>query len=191
VRVAWGDDRHGCNNLTQVEVVARQIPSRSRPTTGRSGRNYATTEKASILYSRQELAERLRLAWKHREQNKANIDIFLAHGMAVEERCDSQLSMSIPSSPLSTKEPNSIRDEGKSQQNLAATSNLRDRGKKTLEDYDNGDEGLCETKLESASRLIKKDLLTKGDEKTTESVEKQGRDNEVHIYALRENVYLI
>jgi len=191
VRVAWGDDRHGCNNLTQVEVVARQIPSRSRPTTGRSGRNYATTEKASILYSRQELAERLRLAWKHREQNKANIDIFLAHGMAVEERCDSQLSMSIPSSPLSTKEPNSIRDEGKSQQNLAATSNLRDRGKKTHEDYDNGDEGLCETKLESASRLIKKDLLTKGDEKTTESVEKQGRDNEVHIYALRENVYLI
>ena len=191
MRVAWGDDRHGCNNLTQVEVVARQIPSRSRPTTGRSGRNYATTEKASILYSRQELAERLRLAWKHREQNKANIDIFLAHGMAVEERCDSQLSMSIPSSPLSTKEPNSIRDEGKSQQNLAATSNLRDRGKKTHEDYDNGDEGLCETKLESASRLIKKDLLTKGDEKTTESVEKQGRDNEVHIYALRENVYLI
>jgi len=191
VRVAWGDDRHGCNNLTQVEVVARQIPSRSRPTTGRSGRNYATTEKASILYSRQELAERLRLAWKHREQNKANIDIFLAHGMAVEERCDSQLSMSIPSSPLSTKELNSIRDEGKSQQNLAATSNLRDRGKKTHEDYDNGDEGLCETKLESASRLSKKDLLTKGDEKTTESVEKQGRDNEVHIYALRENVYLI
>ncbi|KYM85874.1 hypothetical protein ALC53_04363 [Atta colombica] len=177
VRVAWGDDRHGCNNLAQVEVVARQIPSRSRPTTGRSGRNYATTEKASILYSRQELAERLRLAWKHREQNKANIDIFLAHGMAVEERCDSQLSMSIPSSPLSTKEPNST-DEGKSQQNLAAPSNLRDRGKKTHEDYDKGDEGLCETKLESASRLIKKDLLTKGDEKTTENVEKQGKDNE-------------
>ncbi|KYN17106.1 hypothetical protein ALC57_10635 [Trachymyrmex cornetzi] len=178
VRVAWGDDRHGCDNLAQVEVVARQIPSRSRPTTGRSGRAYATTEKASILYSRQELAERLRLAWKHREQNKANIDIFLAHGVAVEERCDSQLSISIPSSPLSRKEPNSIRDEGKSQQNLAVPSNLGDRGKETREDHDKGDERLCETKLESASRLIENDLLTKRDEKIAESVEKEGRDNE-------------
>ncbi|KYN43593.1 hypothetical protein ALC56_01855 [Trachymyrmex septentrionalis] len=177
VRVAWGDDRHGCDNLAQVEVVARQIPSRSRPTTGRSGRSYATTEKASILYSRQELAERLRLAWKHREQNKANIDIFLAHGVAVEERCDSQLSISIPSSPLSRKEPN-IRDEGKSQQNLAASSNLGDRGKETHEDHDKEGERLCETKLESASRLIENDLLTKGDEKIAESVEKEERDNE-------------
>ncbi|EGI70654.1 hypothetical protein G5I_00549 [Acromyrmex echinatior] len=177
VRVAWGDDRHDCDNLAQVEVVARQIPSRSRPTTGRSGRSYVTTEKASILYSRQELAERLRLAWKHREQNKANIDIFLAHGVAVEERCDSQLSMSIPSSPLFTKEPNSIRDKGKSQQNLVAPSNLGDRGKETHEDHDKGDER-CETKLESTSRLIENDLLTKEDEKTAESVEKEGRYNE-------------
>ncbi|KYQ50186.1 hypothetical protein ALC60_10755 [Trachymyrmex zeteki] len=177
VRVAWGDDRHGCDNLAEVEVVARQIPSRSRPTTGRSGRTYATTEKASILYSRQELAERLRLAWKHREQNKANIDIFLAHGMAVEERCDSQLSMSIPSTPLSRK-PNTIQDEGKSQQNLIAPSNLRDQEKETHEDHDKGDERLCETKLESAFRLIENNLLTKGDEKTAETMEKEGRDNE-------------
>lgn len=189
MRVAWGDDRHGCDNLAEVEVVARQIPSRSRPTTGRSGRTYATTEKASILYSRQELAERLRLAWKHREQNKANIDIFLAHGMAVEERCDSQLSMSIPSTPLSRK-PNTIQDEGKSQQNLIAPSNLRDQEKETHEDHDKGDERLCETKLESAFRLIENNLLTKGDEKTAETMEKEGRDNEVYIYALNLNKYL-
>lgn len=56
----------------------------------------------SILYSRQELAERLRLAWKHREENKANINIFLAHG-TLEKRCDSEMSMTItaPPSPLS------------------------------------------------------------------------------------------
>lgn len=61
-------------------------------------------EKASILYSRQELTERLRLAWKHREENKANIDIFLAHGV-VEERCDSESSnyttISEPQTPIS------------------------------------------------------------------------------------------
>lgn len=96
-----------------MEVVARQIPSRSRPATGHrsAGRNYvvrtagAAVEKASILYSRQELAERLRLAWKHREENKANIDIFLAHGFAVEERCGSELSMSAPPTPLPRKDP--------------------------------------------------------------------------------------
>jgi len=175
VRVAWGDDRN-CDSLAQVEVVARQIPGRSRPTTGRSGRAYATTEKASILYSRQELAERLRLAWKHREQNKANIDIFLAHGMAVEDRCDSQLSISTPPTPLSRKEP--IQNEGKSQRNPSAPSNLGE--KKTREDHDNGNGRLCEKKLETASRLMENDL-SKGNEKTAESVEKEERDNEVHV----------
>lgn len=180
MRVAWGDDRRGCDNLAQVEVVARQIPSRSRPTTGRSGRTYATAEKASILYSRQELAERLRLAWKHREQNKANIDIFLAHGVTVEERCDSQLSMSTPPTPLSRKEPNSIRDEGKDQ-HLAVSSNLGDRGKETGENHDNEDERLCGKKLETASRLMKNDLLTKADETTVQDVKKEERDNEAYI----------
>ncbi|XP_011706022.1 PREDICTED: uncharacterized protein LOC105461218 [Wasmannia auropunctata] len=178
VRVAWGDDRRGCDSLAQVEVVARQIPGRSRPTTGRSGRAYATTEKASILYSRQELAERLRLAWKHREQNKANIDIFLAHGVAVEERCDSQLSISTPPTPLSRREPNFIRNEGKSQRNSTASSNLEDRGKEMREDRDNENERLCGKKLETASRLTEIDLSMKRDEKATESVEKKERDNE-------------
>ncbi|XP_012530928.1 uncharacterized protein LOC105833619 [Monomorium pharaonis] len=176
VRVAWGEDRR--DSLAQVEVVARQIPSRSRPTTGRSGRTYATTEKASILYSRQELAERLRLAWKHREQNKANIDIFLAHN--VEERCDSQLSLSVPSTPLPRKEPNSIQDnERKDQRSPAALSNLEDRAKETCKDYEvNVGERLCGKKLETVPRSIDNDLLTKKDETATESVKNEERDNE-------------
>lgn len=178
MRVAWGDDGRGCDNLAQVEVVARQIPSRSRPATGRSSRTYATAEKATILYSRQELAERLRLAWKHREQNKANIDIFLAHGVAEKERCDSQLSISAPPTPLSKEEPNSTRDERKVQRN-PALNNVGDQGKETRNDDINQDGRSCGKKLETASRLIKDDLLTKGTEKVAGSVEKQERDNEV------------
>lgn len=184
MRVAWEDDRRSCDSLAQVEVVARQIPGRSRPTTGRSSRAYATTEKASILYSRQELAERLRLAWKHRERNKANIDIFLAHGVAVEERCDSQLSMSTPSTPLSRKEPNSVQDERKAQQNLAASNNVIDRGKETREDNNNEDRRLCGKKLETMSRLMENDLLTKGTAKLTEIAEREKRDNEVFRWTI-------
>ncbi|TGZ49164.1 uncharacterized protein [Temnothorax longispinosus] len=191
VRVAWGDDRRGCDGLAQVEVVARQIPGRSRPPTGRSGRAYATTEKASILYSRQELAERLRLAWKHREQNKANIDIFLAHGVAVEERCDSQLSMSAPPTPLSRKKPNSIQDEKKVQRNPAASNNMRDRGKETREDDAIEDGRSCGKKLETASRLTENDLLTKGVEKVAKSVEKEERDNENQVTHLHDNPEII
>lgn len=179
MRVAWGDDGRGCDNLAQVEVVARQIPSRSRPATGRSGRTCATTEKASILYSRQELAERLRLAWKHREQNKANIDIFLAHGVAEEERCDSQLSLSVPPTPLSKKELNSVRDERKFQRNPVAPSNVGDREKGTREDGTNEDERSRGAKRETASRLIEDDSLTKRAGKVAESVEKKERDSEV------------
>lgn len=184
MRVAWGDDGGGCDNLAQVEVVARQIPSRSRPATGRSGRTYATAEKASILYSRQELAERLRLAWKHREQNKANIDIFLAHGVAEEERSDSQLSMSAPPTPLSKKVPNSSQDERKVQRDPIALSNV---GREARNDDVNEDGRLCGKKLEAASRSTKDDSLTeKGTEKVAESLEKQKSDNEVfRLYSVR------
>ncbi|XP_070163340.1 uncharacterized protein [Polyergus mexicanus] len=177
VRVAWGDDRHECDGLAQVEVVARQIPSRSRPTTGRSGRTYTTTEKASILYSRQELAERLRLAWKHREQNKANIDIFLAHNVAVEERCESELSMSTSPTPLTGEEPDFMKSEEKSPRNLKVPGNLEERGRKTRE-IDNGDKKECETKLEAASGMMENDLLIKRDENVTKEVDKERGENE-------------
>ncbi|XP_076245786.1 uncharacterized protein LOC143186171 isoform X2 [Calliopsis andreniformis] len=102
VRVAWTEGRRkNEKELEHVEVVARQIPGRSKPITGRS-RGFAGIEKPTILYTRQELAERLRLAWKHREENKANINIFLAHG-TLEKRCDSEMSVTItaPTTPLS------------------------------------------------------------------------------------------
>ncbi|RZB40193.1 hypothetical protein BDFB_007425 [Asbolus verrucosus] len=40
---------------------------------------HSSLEKESILYSKQELAERLRQALKEREQEKPNLNIFLAH----------------------------------------------------------------------------------------------------------------
>lgn len=81
-----------------MEVVARQIPGRSKSTGGRS----RGIEKSSILYSRLELAERLRLAWQNREKNKANINIFLARETLDLERCDSEISnpTTAPSSPV-------------------------------------------------------------------------------------------
>ncbi|XP_076635470.1 uncharacterized protein LOC143348759 [Colletes latitarsis] len=94
VRVAWSENRQkNGKDLEHVEVVARQIPGRSRPATGKT-RSFNVIEKPTILYSRQELAERLRLAWKHREENKANINIFLAHGI-LQERCDSEMSQDV------------------------------------------------------------------------------------------------
>lgn len=104
IRIAWGEQKSKSED--QVEIVARQIPGKSRPPTARNIKTSSRpsiTEKATILYSRQELAERLRLAWKQREENKSNIDIFLAHN-TVEERSDSQLSTSrsvtAPPTPL-------------------------------------------------------------------------------------------
>ncbi|CAL7936085.1 unnamed protein product [Xylocopa violacea] len=91
VRVAWKQNRQkNEKELEQVEVVAHQIPGRSKPPIARS-KVFMGLEKPTILYSRQELAERLRLAWKHREENKANISIFLARG-TLDERCDSVMS---------------------------------------------------------------------------------------------------
>ncbi|OAD52730.1 hypothetical protein WN48_00306 [Eufriesea mexicana] len=107
VRVAWKENRpRNEEELGQVEVVARQIRGRSRSSTGRS-RGFVGMDKPTILYSRLELAERLRLAWKHREKNKANINIFLARE-TLDERCESQTStnttITAPSSPVRKKD---------------------------------------------------------------------------------------
>lgn len=99
-------------------MVARQIPGRSKSTSGRS----KGIEK-SILYSRLELAERLRLAWQNREKNKANINIFLARE-TLDERCDSEISNgTAPSSPVR------INDESKIETPL-------DNNYKTIRDED-------------------------------------------------------
>lgn len=154
--------------------MARQIPSRSRPTTGRSGRPYVAMEKASILYSRQELAERLRLAWKHREQKKANIDIFLAHGVNVGERCESEMSMSAPPTPLSGTKSDSVQNDEKDSQNPdEASGDLA--GRKKMSDNEDVE---CE-KSEVASPITENNLSTEKDENVAEIVEKEEKANEV------------
>ncbi|KAK1125558.1 hypothetical protein K0M31_005917 [Melipona bicolor] len=112
VRVAWKENRRKSEkndeDLAQVEVVARQIPGRSRSTTRGRSRGFVGTEKPTILYSRLELAERLRLAWKYREKNKANINIFLAR-QTVDERCESEMSNHTnASSPVRKKDESKI-----------------------------------------------------------------------------------
>ncbi|KAF3423837.1 hypothetical protein E2986_00312 [Frieseomelitta varia] len=112
VRVAWKENRQrnekNDEELGQVEVVARQIPRRSRSTNRGRSRGFVGTEKPTILYSRLELAERLRLAWKYREKNKANINIFLARE-TVDERCESEMSNHTnASSPVRKKDKSKI-----------------------------------------------------------------------------------
>lgn len=95
VRIAWSSVS---DDSPKVEVIASRIGT-SANKSGRSNGSASGSssiigsDKATILYSRQELAERLRLAWKQREANKSNIDIFLAHGTTADDsRCESRLS---------------------------------------------------------------------------------------------------
>ncbi|KAK0074929.1 hypothetical protein PV325_007629 [Microctonus aethiopoides] len=96
VRIAWSST---IDNGNKVEVIASRIGTSSSKTVRgnltSSGGSSSTigTDKATILYSHQELAERLRVAWKQREANKSNIDIFLAHETTADDsRCESRLS---------------------------------------------------------------------------------------------------
>ena len=131
VRVAWGDQPVKPKS-ENVEIVARQIPTgkSSRPTTGRGNRGLMNRcplgEKATILYSRQELAERLRIAWRQREENKSNIDIFLAQN-TVEERSDSRMSSATNHTSLPTpKVRKSIDVANKVEMNDEETCNNND-----------------------------------------------------------------
>ncbi|XP_057333312.1 uncharacterized protein LOC130672662 [Microplitis mediator] len=93
VRIAWSSTG---TEETKVEVVASRIGTSSGKNRGlcAASGSLINSDKATILYSRQELAERLRLAWKQREANKSNIDIFLAHETVDDSssRCESRLS---------------------------------------------------------------------------------------------------
>lgn len=151
VRVAWKENRRknekNDEELGQVEVVARQIPGRSRSTTGRS-RGLVGTEKPTILYSRLELAERLRLAWKYRERNKANINIFLARE-TVDERCESEMSnRTNASSPVRKK------DESKIEISLDDYKMQKEKEEKEIEKIiiDKSMEGLLENDNSITSR---------------------------------------
>lgn len=58
-------------------IVAKKCKEAKRPVTAKI-RKQSSLDRDSILYSRQELAERLRQAWEDREKGKQNLDIFLA-----------------------------------------------------------------------------------------------------------------
>ena len=85
VKLAWADNKQKDNSKDNVEVVAKRCIGQRRPVTCKSHRSAAGNlpniggGKDTILYSRQQLAERLRRAWREREQSRLNLDIFLAH----------------------------------------------------------------------------------------------------------------
>lgn len=80
------------------------------------------SEKATILYSRQELAERLRLAWKQREKNKSNIDIFLAHNAFEDDRYNSKVTSNTEDEEEKEEGGDEEEGEKKNTQNLTKNS---------------------------------------------------------------------
>lgn len=85
VRLAWADNKQRDNSKNNVEVVAKRCVGQHRPVTLKSHRSAAGNlpniggSMDTILFTRQQLAERLRRAWQEREQSRPNLDIFLAH----------------------------------------------------------------------------------------------------------------
>lgn len=119
------DHQEQTTKIKTVEVVACKAPSKLKPSSARqkfAGRTL-TLDRSTILYTREELAERLRLAWKRREENKSNIDIFLAHGSVEERCCDSRMSNNDKSSPTDDdKLPKIIVKNDSSKENLTTTA---------------------------------------------------------------------
>lgn len=93
VKVAWAENRQSSSSSNRDDtmppmratrftdpVEVKKCKEHKRPTTAKL-RTQSSIEKDSLLYTRQELAERLRKAWKDREENKQNLDIFLTHNV--------------------------------------------------------------------------------------------------------------
>lgn len=84
IKIAWGENRPPQdinqirNKIMQEPVEVKKCIEYRRPATAKL-RTQKSVDRDSILYTRQELAERLRNAWIDREQNKQNINIFLNH----------------------------------------------------------------------------------------------------------------
>ncbi|XP_044733012.1 nucleolar and coiled-body phosphoprotein 1 [Chrysoperla carnea] len=76
-RIAWADDNNTKTTEKSVEIVAKKCPEYPKP------KQILTPSPKSepVFYSRQQLAERLRKAWKERETNSKSIDIFLARSI--------------------------------------------------------------------------------------------------------------
>ncbi|KAL0279719.1 UNVERIFIED_CONTAM: hypothetical protein PYX00_001215 [Menopon gallinae] len=82
IKMAWADRKQeSTERPIGVEVVARKCPGQPRPTTIKAQRTTNLPllgDKETLAYSRQQFAERLRIAWREREKNKPNLNIFLA-----------------------------------------------------------------------------------------------------------------
>ncbi|XP_012287305.1 serine/arginine repetitive matrix protein 1 [Orussus abietinus] len=185
VRIAWGEDHHVDGSPVVATTGTASIRTRA-PTTKTSkmvGRPNVG-EKATILYSRQELAERLRQAWKDREENKSNIDIFLAHDV-LEERSESELptttTTGIPGSGKGSKEerPPETRIESEENQEIR-TQDLGDGA--TPKERDRSSFGASDDVLESEAKTgdkVELDLgrrdKDKGDETSRTMGGHQGR----------------
>ena len=85
MKLAWADNKQRDNSKKNVELVAKRCVGQHRPVSLKSHRSAAGKlpniggSMDTILYTRQQLAERLRRAWREREQSRPNLDIFLAH----------------------------------------------------------------------------------------------------------------
>ncbi|CAH1371944.1 unnamed protein product [Tenebrio molitor] len=81
IRIAWADN--SLASPKQEGVVAKKCLKEAKKPPKLS--RHSSLEKESILYSKQELADRLRQALKDREQTKPNLNIFLAHNTNTED----------------------------------------------------------------------------------------------------------
>ncbi|KAF2896782.1 hypothetical protein ILUMI_09400 [Ignelater luminosus] len=95
-KLAWIENRQqepveeAHTNKTEEGIIAKKCKEIKRPVTAKITRQSSLNNKDSILLSHQELAERLRQAWKDREKGKQNLNIFLAHN--VKEKPDEEFN---------------------------------------------------------------------------------------------------
>ncbi|KAF5273292.1 hypothetical protein FQR65_LT04714 [Abscondita terminalis] len=77
------------HNKNDEDMVVKKCKEIKRPLTSKLIKQ-SSLNKESILLSHQELAERLRQAWKEREKEKQNLNIFLNHN--IKEKCEDELT---------------------------------------------------------------------------------------------------
>lgn len=102
MKLAWADNKQRDNSKKNVELVAKRCVGQHRLV---SLKNHHSSDgnlpnigggMDTILYTRQQLAERLRRAWREREQSGPNLDIFLAHSNMESTGEDDPLAVDLP-----------------------------------------------------------------------------------------------
>lgn len=112
VRIAWSERRQvSCEGDVSVGVVVQRCKGLPRPVTTKLVKSPSPPD--SILYSRTQLNERLRLAWKDR-QERPNIDIFLARNSIDLPEEGEVLSVRDVTTEVEKSAPNSSEESGKS-----------------------------------------------------------------------------